>query len=47
MEADRIIVLQEGRIVEEGAPQELVERGGHLASLWEMENAGWEWRWNR
>jgi len=47
MEADRIIVLQDGRVVEEGAPQELLERGGHLASLWELENAGWEWRDNR
>ena len=31
--ADRIIVLEQGRIVEEGSYQELIERGGHFAEL--------------
>jgi NHLM bacteriocin system ABC transporter ATP-binding protein len=31
--ADRIIVLEQGRIVEEGSYKELLERGGHFAEL--------------
>ncbi len=44
MEADRILVLEDGRVVEQGPPDALLEAGGHLASLWELETAGWEWR---
>lgn len=44
MEADRIIVLEDGRVVEEGTPEDLLAGGGRLASLWALENAGWEWR---
>jgi ATP-binding cassette subfamily C protein len=33
-EADRIAVLEEGRLVELGNHQELVERGGSYAQLW-------------
>ena len=44
MEADRIVVMEGGRIVEEGAPKELVARGGRFAALWELETAGWQWR---
>jgi ATP-binding cassette subfamily B protein len=43
VEADRIIVMEGGRIVEEGRPAELLNRGGPFASLWELESAGWEW----
>jgi ATP-binding cassette subfamily B multidrug efflux pump len=43
-EADRVIVLEEGRIVEEGAPEELIRRGGKFAALVELEAAGWDWR---
>jgi ATP-binding cassette subfamily B protein len=46
LEADYIVVLENGRIVEEGAPAELLQRGGQLASLWQLETAGWQWRAN-
>ncbi|MCP4515116.1 MAG: ABC transporter ATP-binding protein [Delftia sp.] len=44
-QADRVIVLEEGRIVEEGAPDELIRRGGKFAALVELEAAGWDWRY--
>lgn len=44
MEADCIVVLEDGRILEQGSPEVLIAAGGHLAGLWELENAGWEWR---
>jgi ATP-binding cassette, subfamily B, multidrug efflux pump len=43
-EADRVIVLDRGRIVEEGPPDELVTAGGHFAALLELEASGWDWR---
>ena len=43
-EADRVVVLDRGRIVEEGAPAELVARAGRFAALLELEAAGWDWR---
>jgi ATP-binding cassette subfamily B protein len=43
-EADRVIVLEGGRIVEEGPPEQLVLRGGRFAALVELESAGWDWR---
>jgi ATP-binding cassette subfamily B protein len=43
-EADRVIVLDGGRIVEEGPPGELAGRGGRFAALLELEAAGWDWR---
>jgi ATP-binding cassette, subfamily B, multidrug efflux pump len=42
-EADRVLVLEAGRVVEEGTPQELVERGGRFAALVALEEAGLEW----
>jgi len=42
--ADRVVVLEKGRIVEEGPPEELVRRGGRFAALVELEAAGWDWR---
>jgi ATP-binding cassette subfamily B protein len=42
--ADRVIVLEAGRIIEEGSPEELVRRGGRFAALIEMEAAGWNWQ---
>ncbi|HEX9993789.1 MAG TPA: ABC transporter ATP-binding protein [Acidimicrobiales bacterium] len=35
--ADRIYVLHRGRLVEEGTHDELVERGGHYAELYELQ----------
>ena len=43
-EADRVIVMDRGRIVEEGSPEVLVDRGGRFAALVELEEAGWDWR---
>ena len=42
-EADRIIVLERGRIVEEGSPEELAHRGGRFAAWLELESSGWDW----
>ncbi len=44
LEADRIIVLEKGHIVEEGRPAELAASGGRFAALLELEAAGWDWR---
>jgi ATP-binding cassette subfamily B protein len=43
-EADRVLVLEAGQIVEEGPPEELIRRGGRFAALLELEAAGWDWR---
>jgi ATP-binding cassette subfamily B multidrug efflux pump len=43
-EADRVIVLEGGRIVEEGPPGDLIRQGGRFAALVELEAAGWDWR---
>ena len=43
-EADRVIVMDHGRIVEDGAPADLIARGGRFGALLEMEAAGWDWR---
>lgn len=37
--ADRVLVLQDGRIVEQGTHAELIERGGVYRTLYELENA--------
>jgi ATP-binding cassette, subfamily B, multidrug efflux pump len=42
--ADRVIVLEAGRIVEQGPPEELVRHGGRFAALVELEAAGWDWQ---
>lgn len=42
--ADRVIVLEAGRIVEQGTPEELLQGGGRFAALVELEEAGWDWR---
>jgi ATP-binding cassette subfamily B multidrug efflux pump len=44
LEADRIVVLDKGHIVEEGRPAELAAGGGRFAALLELEAAGWDWR---
>lgn len=45
-EADRVVLLQDGRIVEQGPPEELIRRGGKFAALVELEAAGWDWQVN-
>ncbi|MGZ9720730.1 hypothetical protein [Rhizobium miluonense] len=37
---DRIIVLSQGRIVEQGRPDELVEQNGLFARLWKRQTDG-------
>jgi ATP-binding cassette subfamily B protein len=44
IEADRVLVIERGAIVEEGAPGELSRRPGRFAALLELEAAGWDWR---
>jgi len=39
--ADQILVLGNGRIIESGSHQELLDRGGHYASLFELQAAGY------
>jgi ABC-type multidrug transport system fused ATPase/permease subunit len=39
-EADRVVAMSEGRIVEEGTPEELIRRGGRFAAMRQLETAG-------
>ncbi len=39
---DRIVVLQEGRVVEDGNPAQLRGRGGVFDGLWQRQAAGFE-----
>ncbi|KAJ1747331.1 Canalicular multispecific organic anion transporter 1 [Coemansia sp. RSA 989] len=40
MNSDRIVVMDKGRIVEVGPPQELIDKGGHFAELVNTSNFG-------
>lgn len=40
--ADRVVVLDQGAVVEEGSPSTLLENGGWLAALAAIEEAGWD-----
>lgn len=42
--AGRVIVLDQGHILEMGTPEELIRKGGRFAALLELEAAGWDWR---
>ena len=42
--ADQIIVLDEGSIVERGGHDELVDAGGIYAELWDIQTGGRRWR---
>ena len=37
---DRIVVLEHGRIAEDGSHQDLVRRGGTYAALWNSQVSG-------
>jgi ATP-binding cassette subfamily B multidrug efflux pump len=37
---DRLVVLDQGRVVEEGTHAQLLSRGGHYARLWERQSGG-------
>jgi ATP-binding cassette, subfamily B, multidrug efflux pump len=42
-EADRVLVLDGGRVVEDGTPGNLIARGGRFAELVALEEAGLDW----
>lgn len=37
---DRILVFDQGKIVEEGSHKELISKGGHYADMWQMQAGG-------
>jgi len=39
-EMDRILVFKDGKIIEEGTHESLVDQGGHYAHLWKMQAGG-------
>lgn len=41
-EADRVIVMDSGRIVEQGRPEDLIEREGYFAAVLQLEAIGWD-----
>ena len=43
-DADRVIVLEKGRVVEAGPPIALMAGGGRFAAWLELEAVGWDWR---
>jgi hypothetical protein len=42
-EADHVIVMEAGRVAEQGTPAELLGAGGRFAALAALDDAGWEW----
>ena len=42
-DADRVAVFEAGRIVEQGAPGDLVTAGGPFAALAALDEAHWDW----
>lgn len=42
-DADRVVVMEAGRIVEHGPPGDLVNAGGRFAALAALDEAGWSW----
>ncbi len=42
-DADRVVVLEHGTVVEEGSPADLAARPSRFAAWLELETAGWEW----
>jgi ATP-binding cassette subfamily B protein len=37
---DRILVFDQGKIIEDGSHQQLIQRNGHYARLWNMQAGG-------
>jgi ATP-binding cassette subfamily B multidrug efflux pump len=37
---DRLVVMDKGRIIEEGSHRELLAKGGLYAALWERQSGG-------
>lgn len=37
---DRLLVMEDGQIIEDGSHEELLEQGGHYARLWGMQSGG-------
>jgi ATP-binding cassette subfamily B protein len=37
MDADEILVMDAGRIVERGTHPQLIARGGHYAQMWQLQ----------
>ena len=42
-DADRVIVMEAGRIIEQGAPGDLIGAGGRFAALSALDEAHWDW----
>ncbi len=42
-EADVVLVLDGGRVVEQGPPAQLLAAGGRFAALVDLEQEGWDW----
>ena len=47
MDADKIIVLKEGKIIEEGTHEELLEKVGEYKSLWDLQFEAETWEIER
>jgi ABC-type multidrug transport system fused ATPase/permease subunit len=39
--ADRVLVIDRGQIIEDGAPKELLKRGGMFAEMWRVQIGDW------
>ena len=42
-DADRVVVLTGGRVIEQGTPAELLATDSTFAALLAIEEAGWDW----
>ena len=42
--ADKIVVLADGRVEEEGSPRELMERGGLYRRMVELQSQSAQWK---